>query len=214
MRDIISRDPKVEELMKERAALERQLRSLRGKINLRVEKILLSKLRFAVSKHKWRIVPSDNYSRNEDPVIKEITLEIADDYDDKYPSPASNGFPSLAKAAATGRYRQNKILSKKMIRGKALKAASDIKDYRDFVSISERYEIDHILLKNTYLNFSYSRVRIASRGSIDDVYSILRKFEFPLDLSMQITDIEKLESDLRKRKELMHDLSSKSLFSL
>ena len=211
MKDIISKDSKVEELMKERTLLERQLRSLRGKISIRIERILLSKLRLAVAQHKWRIVPNDNYSR-EDPLIKEITLEIID-----YDHMASNGVPSLLKGASAttaghkAKYHKNKVFSKKMIQRRS---SSDIKNYRDFVSISERYEIDHIFHKNTYLNFSYSRIRIASRSSMDDVYSILRKFEFPLDLSIQISDIEKIESDLRKRKELMHDLSSKSLFSL
>jgi hypothetical protein len=211
MKDIISKDPRVEELMKERDVLERQLRSLRGKISTRIEKILLSKLRFAVAQHKWRIVPNDNYSR-EDPLTREITLELIDD-----DHMASNGLPSLAKVAKVtsprnrSKYHQNKILSKKMIHRNV---SSDIKNYRDFVSFSERYEIDYIIYKNTFLNFSYNRIRIASKYSMDDVYSILRKFEFPLDLSVQISDIEKIESDLRKRKELMHDLSSKSLFSL
>jgi len=209
MRDIISRDPKVEELIKQRSSLEKQMRHLNSKINLRVEKILLSKLKTAVSQHKWRIVTSDNYSR-EDPTVKEITLELIDNDKDF-------ATPILAKAAyaSSGRiakHKQRSLLSKKMIRRNT---SPDIRNYRDFLSFAERWDIDHIVYKNSYINFSYGRIRIASsKSNMDDVYSIIRAFEFPLDLSVQISDLEKMESDLRKRRELMQDLSSKSLFSL
>jgi hypothetical protein len=217
MKDIISKDPKIEELMKQRALLEKQLRAISNKVNLGVERVLKSKLKTALGAHKWKLSSVDNdYYEKRESKIQEIFLEIVGDEEKSSGiilSKAALNAPNPLRGTLNNgpRYRSKSMMKK----GWRSKPAIDIKNFRDFMSIAERWDVSSFSYGMVYISFSYSRVRISSSyGNMDDIYSAIRKLEIPLDISMQISDLEKMELDLKKRKELMQDLSSKSLFSL
>jgi hypothetical protein len=219
MKDIISKDPKIAELLKQKDLLQRQLRAVSNKVNLGVERVLRSKLKTALGAHKWKLSSADNdYYEKRESKIQEIFLEIVGDEEksggiilSKTATALNTSNPLRGISKNGPRYRAKSMMKK----GWRSKPANDIKNFRDFMSISERWDVSSFSYGMVYISFSYSRVRISSScGSMDDIYSAIRKLEIPLDISMQISDIEKMELDLRKRKELMQDLSSKSLFSL
>ncbi len=214
MNDLISKDAKIEELIKQRYMLERQLGNIRRKISLRIEKIIASKLKTALAAHKWRVAHAQgDFYENSDRISKELWFEIVEE--------GIRGGNSIilhktfaAKSLATplkNKYGLNKK-TKKLNRSRA---TISIKNFRDIYSLCERWDTDSIKYGNVFISFTYNRMRISSAlDNIDDIYAAVKKLEIPIDLSAQISDIEKFESDLKKRKELMHDLSSRSLFAI
>jgi hypothetical protein len=151
MKDIISKDLKIEEFVKQRALLHNQLKAVSKKINLGVERVLRSKLKTALGAHKWKLASFDNdYYEKRESKIQEIFLEIVGDEE-------KGGGIILSKAALATPVMVNnniKYRGKSMMKkGWRSKPSIDIKNFRDFISTSERWDVS---------SFSYGMVYMLS----------------------------------------------------
>ena len=141
MKDIISKDLKIEELLKQKALLQKQLRAVSKKVNLGVERVLRSKLKTALGAHKWKLASVDNdYYEKRESKIQEIFLEIVGDEEKVGRIILSKASPHIPTGMLNNKFNNNtKYRSKSMMKkGWRSKHSIDIKNFRDFMSASDR----------------------------------------------------------------------------
>ena len=144
MKDIISKDLKIEELLKQKALLQKQLRAVSKKVNLGVERVLRSKLKTALGAHKWKLASVDiDYYEKRESKIQEIFLDIVGDEEKVGRIILSKASPHIPSGMLNNKLNNNtKYRSKSMMKnGWRSKHSIDIKNFRDFMSASDRWDV-------------------------------------------------------------------------
>lgn len=222
MKDLIEKDLEVSRIKKEINALHKKTRALNLKLGAKVEKIISSKFPIAISFHKWRVSEKEIYIPPEDSLQRNSSFGRKKSFSLGFEMvPDDLEFISHQSPSMASSINLNKYLSSGLVRPRAKKSMmikrrppAKIKSFNDLVIIAERWEIYRVKWKKVSFAFNSGCFRIESSNSIDDVYSAVRELNIPMDLGSHITQIESLEEELKRRKDLVADLSSQMLFGI
>ena len=199
MSDIISSSKGLRELMKESESLIKSSKSVKKKIDSKIEKILASNFKNAISSNKWYIIGND--------------LDRHDTFKSK-----SKAFISYynVKLGVDRDSATNSAPTKKSLKGMKYtdKVPKTIKSYEDLISLTEVFMVYSFTVKEIAVFLYSDYMSIACESGFDEIWAFLKSVEIRMDLSHNLRDIERIEADLEARKNLINSMSKQLLFSI
>lgn len=229
MSNFITKDPYFKTTYREISGLEKKIRRAREKSVDRATKLLAGKLKKAISTQKWRIASKEEYSSylyNKSDVYYDICLFRipAEKAVSPKRSKSNNCLtysPKLSQINANSgaamsipsKYPASYIPTPAKSLKTIPRLPKDVESYEDLMYFAERYDTSDMKFGKCKVIISYDQIRIVSFTGMDDIFDTIRELEIPLDLSHHIKDLEKMEHELKLKRSIIKDLSSKIFFS-
>ncbi len=211
MRTFIEKDPAVKVLSKELRDLEKKRRLLERKIEKKVEKLISSRIKPVLSNYKWT-VGEDFYVQDENNIKNSFSLAFKMHAESEDVCSTLN--TSLLKRPQGVPAKLSKY-KKTMLKPYALRKVNpEIKTFYDLSRVMERWDLFSIAWNGVFISIGESSFKIFSPKGMDAVFKGVKDLGITLDMKSHLSEVEKIEIYLLKRKELISELSSKMLFGL
>jgi len=218
---------KILEKSKELRLLQAQLNKAQNQLNRIMTKNIVSKVPYLLSSNKWRIqdfyisAPSDDCDEKceDDSFEEKVFLIITVEPDPlrisgSTPTPAAVAIP-LAKKHRKSSTSKNVLFKNK----RASKPFSyklwdkQIKNYRDFYNLCSDFDMHRFVIDNCLVKIEYESVKICAENC-DSIFAFIRKNKISISLNSFIRNIEENEYFIKKKRELLKDLSASMLFDV
>ena len=220
MKTFIDKDPAVKILSKEIRDIDKKRRSLEKKMEKKVEKLISSRIKPVLSSYKW-VASDDFYVQDEHREKNSFSLafRLYEETSDVCSSLNSSGL--IKQKSLSGKPANafpSKVASKykkSMLKPYGLRIVNpEIKTFYDLFRVMERWDLFSIAWNGVFISIGESSFKIFSPKGMDAVFKGIKDLGITLDMKSHLSEVEKIEIYLLKRKELISELSSKMLFGL